>query len=148
MFSETFPQEKRHIGLKMKKTTHIIQNMNNSLRFGLLLCGIMLLMNGCDLFNHKEKFDKTLLSGYWVSGSLYEYYNADGTGYTWDFLDDVTEEEAQRFTWTLEKSTLTQIHQMEMGGNVPKIYTVTKLNATTLEYHDDYGKYYTFTKEK
>ena len=105
-------------------------------------------MSSCDLFNRKEKFDKTLLSGCWVSGTLYEYYNADGTGHTWDILDDVTEEEAQPFTWTLEKRTLTQIHQMEMGGNVPKIYTVTKLNATTLEYHDDYGKYYTFTKEK
>ena len=131
----------------MIKTTHIIQKISNSLRFGLFFCFIALLMAGCDLF-HKEKFDKDLLSGYWVSGTLYEYYNANGTGYTWDILDDVTEEEAQPFTWTLEKSTLTQIHKMEMGGNVPKIYTVTKLNTTTLEYHDDYGKYYTFTREK
>ena len=113
-----------------------------------VFCFIALLMAGCDNFNHKEKFDKELLSGYWVSGTLYEYYNANGTGYTWDILDDVTEEEAQPFTWTLEKSTLTQVHKMEMGGNVPKIYTVTKLNTTTLEYHDDYGKYYTFTREK
>ena len=132
----------------MKKTTHITPKIRKSLFFGLFVCCIAILMNSCDLFNRKEKFDKTLLSGYWVSGTLYEYYNADGTGYTWDILDDVTEEEAQHFTWTLEKSTLTQVHQMEMGGNVPKIYTVTKLNATTLEYHDDYGKYYTFTKEK
>ncbi|MCR4825959.1 MAG: hypothetical protein K5882_03310 [Bacteroidales bacterium] len=132
----------------MKKTTHINQKIKNILQFGLFVCCIAILMSSCDLFNRKEKFDKTLLSGCWVSGTLYEYYNADGTGHTWDILDDVTEEEAQPFTWTLEKRTLTQIHQMEMGGNVPKIYTVTKLNATTLEYHDDYGKYYTFTKEK
>ena len=132
----------------MKKTTHINQKIKNILQFGLFVCCIAILMSSCDLFNRKEKFDKTLLSGCWVSGTLYEYYNADGTGHTWDILDDVTEEEAQPFTWTLEKRTLTQIHQMEMGGNVPKIYTVTTLNATTLEYHDDYGKYYTFTKEK
>lgn len=132
----------------MKKTTFIIHNIVRKSVLGLCFCVVALLVTGCDQFNNKEKFDKTLLSGYWVSGSLYEYYNADGTGYTWDFLDDVTEEEAQHFTWTLEKSTLTQIHQMEMGGSVPKVYTVTKLNATTLEYHDDYGKYYTFTKEK
>ena len=132
----------------MTKTIHITQKIRKSLLFGLFVCCIAILMNSCDLFNRKEKFDKTLLSGYWVSGTLYEYYNADGTGYTWDILDDVTEEEAQHFTWTLEKSTLTQVHKMEMGGNVPKVYTVTKLNATTLEYHDDYGKYYTFTKEK
>ena len=132
----------------MTTTTHISQKAINSLVLGLFVCCIAILMSSCDLFNRKEKFDKTLLSGCWVSGTLYEYYNADGTGHTWDILDDVTEEEAQPFTWTLEKRTLTQIHQMEMGGNVPKIYTVTKLNATTLEYHDDYGKYYTFTKEK
>ena len=104
-------------------------------------------MAGCDFFNHSGKFDKTLLSGYWVSGTLHEYYNANGTGYTWDTWDDVTEEEAQPFTWTLENATLTQIHKMEMGGNVPKMYTVTTLNANTLEYRDDYGKTYTFTRE-
>lgn len=137
-----------YYGYKMKKTTFIIHNIVKKGAIGLCFCFVVLLMAGCDLFNRKEKFDKTLLSGCWVSGTLYEYYNADGTGHTWDILDDVTEEEAQPFTWTLEKRTLTQIHQMEMGGNVPKIYTVTKLNATTLEYHDDYGKYYTFAKEK
>ena len=133
--------------IKMKKN-HIIQKIRNKLNFGLVLCCIALLLAGCDLFPRKEKFDKTLMSGYWVSGTIHEFYRADGTGYTWDTADDVTEEEAQPFTWTLEKSTLTQIHQMEMGGNVPKTYTVTKLNATMLEYHDDYGKYYTFTKEQ
>lgn len=35
---------------------------------------------------------------------------------------------------------------MEVGGNVPKVYTVTKLTSTTLSYEDDYGKSYTFTK--
>lgn len=132
----------------MEKIVHIIQSIRRKSIFVLCLAFVVFLMAGCDHFNRKEKFDKTLLSGYWLSGTLYEYYNADGTGYTWDILDDVTEEEAQHFTWTLEKSTLTQIHQMEMGGNVPKTYTVTKLNATTLEYHDNYGKYYTFTRER
>lgn len=131
----------------MKNTPHITPKTKNSLHFGLFLCCLALLMAGCDLFNHEEKYDKTLLTGTWASGTLHEHYNTAGTGYTWDTADDVTEEEAQPFTWTLEGSTLTQIHQMEMGGNVPKTYTVTKLNATTLSYHDDYGKYYTFTKQ-
>lgn len=132
----------------MKITAHIIQTIGKKGVLWLCFCCFVLLMNGCDLFPQKEKFDKTLLPGYWVSGTVHEFYNANGTGYTWDTEDDVTEEEAQPFTWTLEKATLTQIHQMEMGGNVPKTYTVTKLNATTLEYHDDYGKYYTFIKER
>lgn len=131
----------------MKQSLHITPKNRNRLPFGLFLCCLALLMAGCDFFNHNEKFDKTLLSGYWVSGTLHEYYNANGTGYTWDTWDDVTEEEAQPFTWTLENATLTQIHKMEMGGNVPKMYTVTTLNANTLEYRDDYGKTYTFTRE-
>ena len=108
---------------------------------------IVVILCGCDSIFHKEKFDKNLLSGKWVSGTIYEYYDLSGTGYTWDTADDVTEEEAQHFSWTLEKNVLTQIHQMEMGGSIPKKYTVTKLNVSTLEYHDNYGKYYTFTKK-
>ena len=131
----------------MKKNAHIANFNRKNLLVGLVFCCLLSMMNGCDLFNRNEKFDKTLLSGYWVSGTLHEYYNASGNGYTWDTMDDVTEEEAQPFTWTLEGSTLTQIHKMEMGGNIPKTYTVTKLNASTLEYHDNYGKHYTFTKE-
>ena len=133
--------------IMMKKNAHIVKNNRKTLLIGTIFCCMMFLMNSCDLFNGGEKFDKTLLPGNWVMGTLHEHYNAEGTGYTWDTADDVTEEEAQPFTWKLEGSTLTQIHLMEMGGNVPKTYTVTKLNATTLAYRDDYGKSYTFTKQ-
>lgn len=129
----------------MKRIDHLIQSTGRRRIFGLCCC-LVFLLGSCENFTHDVDFNKTLLNGYWISGTLYEYYNPDGTGYTWDVADDVTEEEAQPFTWTLEKATLTQIHQMEMGGNVPKTYTVTKLDSSTLEYHDDYGKYYTFTK--
>ncbi len=132
----------------MQEGNPILKTIVKSLQSALLFCCLALLFGGCDPFGRGNQFDSVLLSGYWVSGTLHEYYNASGTGYTWDTLDDVTEEEAQPFTWTLEGSTLTQIHKMEMGGNVPKTYTVTKLNANTLEYHDAYGKYYTFTKEQ
>lgn len=91
-------------------------------------------------------FDVTLLEGKWVQGTLYERYNADKTGYTWDTSDDVSEEEAQDFTWTLEEDQLVQIHIMEIGGNIPKTYTVTELTETTFSYNDDYGTNYNFTK--
>ncbi|MCR4966102.1 MAG: hypothetical protein K6A41_10675 [Bacteroidales bacterium] len=97
---------------------------------------------------NRPKFDESLLIGYWQSGTLHEYYKEDGTGYTWDTEDDVMEEEAQPYTWTLSGSTLTQNHQMEMGGVVPKSYIVTTLNATTLEYHDNYGTSYIFFKDQ
>jgi hypothetical protein len=65
---------------------------------------------------------------------------------TWDTSDDVTEEEALPFTWTLEEDDLIQIHILEMGGKIPKSYTVTALTTTNLNYHDDYGKSYSFTR--
>jgi hypothetical protein len=93
-----------------------------------------------------SSFDESLLIGKWAEGTLHERYFADSTGYTWDTADDVSEEEAQDFTWTLDEDQLVQIHIMEIGGNIPKTYTVTELTETTLSYQDDYGTTYQFTK--
>ncbi|HUX96568.1 MAG TPA: hypothetical protein VMV47_12620 [Bacteroidales bacterium] len=91
-------------------------------------------------------FDQSLLIGKWKTGTLYYKYLADGTGGTWDTADDVTEAEAQAFTWTLVKAELTHIHVLEIGGSVPKVYTVTELTATSLKYHDDFGVKFSFSK--
>ena len=94
-------------------------------------------------------FDKTYLystGGKWKSGTLYEVYKSNGDGHTWDTKDDITEDEAQRFTWTLSGDDLLQIHIMEIGANVPKTYTVTVLNSTTLTYEDYTGKRFSFQK--
>lgn len=102
---------------------------------------LLFFLSGCD----KNKFDETMLYGTWKSGTLYEKYTS-GTGYTWDTSDDVDESEAQSFTWTLDDNTLTQYHQMEMGGIVPKQYTITTLTETTLSYNAN-GRTYTFSKQ-
>ncbi|HOQ58019.1 MAG TPA: hypothetical protein PKZ18_01735 [Bacteroidales bacterium] len=94
----------------------------------------------------ESEYDSSLLIGKWVSGTEYYRYNEDGTGLTWDTADDVTEQEAQAFTWTLVYSTLTHMHILEVGGVVPKVYTVTELTATSLKYEDEFGKTYSFTK--
>jgi hypothetical protein len=94
----------------------------------------------------EETFDEALLIGKWQSGTLFYKYLADGTGGTWDTVDDVTEAEAQAFTWTLVKSELTHIYVMEIGGSVPKVYTVTELTETSLKYHDEFGVNFSFTK--
>jgi len=94
----------------------------------------------------EESFDDSLLIGKWQSGTLFYKYLANGTGGTWDTGDNVTEAEAQAFTWTLLKSKLTHLHVLEMGGTVPKIYTVTELTSTSLKYHDDFGVNFSFTK--
>lgn len=94
----------------------------------------------------EQSFDESLLIGKWQSGTLYYKYLADGTGGTWDTADDVTEAEAQAFTWTLVQSELTHIHVLETGGSVPKVYTVTELTSTSLKYKDDFGASFSFTK--
>lgn len=94
----------------------------------------------------EQSFDETLLYGKWQSGNLFYKYLSDGSGSTWNTADDVTEAEAQKFTWTLVQSELTQNHILEMGGTVPKIYTVTELTDSTLVYKDDFGKNFSFKK--
>lgn len=112
----------------------------------LYLVSILILVAlGISSCQKEEYFDETLLYGRWKSGTEYYKYNNDGTGGTWDTADDMTEADAQPFTWTLEASDLTQIHILEMGGTLPKFYTVTELTSTTLKYKDEYDSY-TFTK--
>jgi hypothetical protein len=94
----------------------------------------------------EESFDESLLVGKWQSGTLFYKYLAGGTGSTWDTADDVSESEAQAFSWTLVKSELTHIHVLEIGGSVPKVYTVTELTSTSLKYEDDFGVKFSFTK--
>ena len=113
----------------------------------LAVSAIIVSMSSCSPDPDVE-LDKTLLYGKWQeTNSLnFEVYKADGTGYTWDEADDVTEAEAQPFTWTLEDGILTHIHIMEMGADIPKVYTVTKLTATELSYEDDFGKVHNLWK--
>jgi len=103
-----------------------------------------ILFNSCE--EDQSFFQESFLIGKWVSGTVYYKYSSDYSGKTWDTSDDVTEAEAQSFTWSLVQSELTHIHIMEVGGNVPKVYTVTELTATSLRYKDDFGKTYSFTK--
>ena len=113
----------------------------------LTVSAIILSMSSCSP-NTDVEFDQTLLIGKWQETNTlnFEVYGKDGSGYTWDEADDVTEAEAQPFTWGLNGNILTQVHTMEMGGNVPKVYTVTKLTATELIYEDNYGNKHTFWK--
>jgi hypothetical protein len=94
----------------------------------------------------QASFDESLIIGTWQSNTLFEKYNQDKSGATWDTADDVTEEEAQEFTWTIDKDQLEQIHIIVSGGNVPKVYTITNLTATSMEYKDKFGKIESFSK--
>lgn len=122
-------------------------------RFAYVLLACVLVactFTSCDLGLGGEIIeDETLLYGKWHSGTEYWRYDRGGTGVTWDTAEDVTEEEAQGFTWTLSfsNSKLTHIHITELGkAKIPKYYTLTTLTKTTLAYKDEFGKSYSFTK--
>lgn len=112
---------------------------------------VLILFSSCET---PITFDETLLIGKWTRPSTLTdgqdcyRYNADYTGATWDTGDDVSEAEGQPFTWSLEGAVLTQVHQGKMGQVVPKVYTLTTLNDSTLSYKDDYGVSATFIKVK
>jgi hypothetical protein len=112
---------------------------------------VLILFSSCET---PVTFDETLLIGQWNRPSTLSdgqdcyRYKADYTGAAWDTGEVAGEEEAQPFTWTLEGAVLTQLHQGEMGQVVPKVYTLTTLNDSTLSYKDDYGVSVTFIKVK
>ena len=112
---------------------------------------VLILFSSCET---PVTFDETLLIGKWTRPSTLSdgqdcyRYNADYTGAAWDTGEVAGEEEAQTFTWSLEGAVLTQVHQGEMGQVVPKVYTLTTLNDSTLSYKDDYGVSATFIKVK
>lgn len=120
--------------------------MKKIIRFFLLLIVSTVFMVSCILDTTSQTFDENLLYGKWQSGTVFYKYISDGTGTTWDTSDDVTEAEGQAFNWTLVQDELTHIHVLEIGGSVPKVYTVTELTETILVYKDDFGTVYTFSK--
>ena len=128
---------------QIRQKTNVFITGKSSLYFMIGMV-ISLLVISCQ--PELTSFDQSLLTGKWKSGTLYYKYLANGSGGTWDTKDNVTEAEAQAFTWTLVKAELTHIHVLQMGGTVPKVYTVTELTATSLKYHDDFGVNFAFTK--
>lgn len=115
----------------------------------LLWVGIMLVLGmvSCTPDILIGDFDASDLVGTWREGTVYEKYLDDGTGYTWDTADDVTEEEAQPFEWSLDGDQLIQEHIMFGSEVVPRILTITKLNSFQLVYTDTGGVSHTFTRE-
>lgn len=131
----------------MKKLLHIF-----------LCLAIVLCFGACGEIIPELDNDTSLLYGKWQEGTVFEHYyssniervlaNGDtvqANGATWDEADDVSEDEAQLFYWTLAGSTLKHEH-VGTFVTVPKIYTVTSLTSSELVYHDDFGVIHHFSK--
>lgn len=91
-------------------------------------------------------FDEDLLIGLWKEDEVYYRYNDDGTAVTWDLADDVMEDEGTELEWTLEENVFTHLYKMEIGGIVPKVYTMKVLELDVMEYGDEFGVEHKFTK--
>lgn len=96
-----------------------------------------------EVFNN---FDKDLLIGLWREDEVYYRYKDDGTAVTWDIDDDVMEDEGTELDWTLEDDVFTHLYKMEIGGTVPKIYTMKVLDLDTMKYEDNFGVRHVFAK--
>ncbi len=134
----------------MKKLLYILFGL--TLTIGLSACG----GTGTDV----DDINVTDLYGKWQEGTVFERYYAQPfdhilpngdtvqvNGFTWDesVEEDIHEDEAQPFNWSLTGSTLT-IEHVTMSFIVPKVYTITTLNSSELVYNDDYGTTHTFSK--
>ena len=120
-------------------------------RFALIFLSLALtalFSTSCSEDETQPSFDESLIIGKWKSGTLFERYDSDKSGATWDTADDVTEEEAQEFTWSIDKDQLEQIHIIVSGGKVPKVYTITNLTATSMAYKDIDGEITSFSKQE
>ena len=63
------------------------------------------------------------------------------------FESDLTKYGNGWFKWQLVKADLTEIHLMQNGGaEIPKVYTVSKLTDTELQYKDDFKVAHSFQK--
>lgn len=108
----------------------------------LLLTVIMTSCNG--LGGGKESnIDKSQIVGKWMTtdGNYFEVYYSDGTGKEWDLRDDVTEEEASKFTWEFDEGAedkFFKYYKMEINDAVvPQYCNILELNSMKFKYNNE-----------
>lgn len=122
---------------------------------------IAVVMTSCFTPEPEVTFNEADLLGLWQEDGAEAYVRftteQDETseykyGREWDESEDIFESDLQPygngwFKYKLVKSDLTEIHLMDNGGaDIPKIYQVVKLNAAELQYKDEQGKTYHWSK--
>ena len=113
--------------------------------------------------NKDTTADKELMYGKWLTQDS-TYYRFDRTseqyaihdgstvavnGARWSAKveEDVSEDEAQPFVWSLDAADLTIVHQGYMGEKVPKTYTVKSQTKSSMQWKDDYGNTISLAKK-
>lgn len=90
----------------------------------------------------ETNIDKSQIYGKWMTpDSMYfEVYYSDGTGKFWDLNDDVTEEEASKFTWEFDEGTdnkFFQYHENFSGSIVPQYCNILELTPSKFKYNNE-----------
>lgn len=126
-----------------------------------ILVVVAIMMTSCFGSSNEPDFVEADLLGLWQETGTEAYVRftseKDDTGEykygrEWDESEDTFESDLKPygngwFKYKLVKSDLTEIHLMDNGGaEVPKIYVVTKLTDTVLQYKDDFGTTHSFDK--
>ena len=102
-------------------------------------------MTSCDGLGggNGSNIDKSQIVGKWktVDGNYFEVYYSDGTGKEWDLRDDVTEEEALKFTWEFDEGAedkFFKYYKMEIGGAiVPQYCNILQLTSMKFKYNNE-----------
>ena len=118
-------------------------------------------MTSCFGSSEEPTFVENDLLGLWQETGTEAYVRftseKDNTGEykygrEWDESEDIFESDLLPygngwFKYKLVQSDLTEIHLMDNGGaEVPKVYVVTKLTDTELQYKDNFGTTHSFEK--
>lgn len=128
--------------------------------FSTLAC-IMIAMTSCFGSSEEPTFAENDLLGLWQETGTEAYVRFTSEqdeageykyGREWDESEDIFESDLLPygngwFKYKLVQSDLTEIHLMDNGGaEVPKVYVVTKLTDTELQYKDNFGTTHSFDK--
>ena len=111
----------------------------------LLIAAVILTLGLVSCKKDKKEEQKTyyeLVIGRWRThdGGHYEVYYAGGTGKMWDPGEDVQEDEADTFDWSIDESNkkMTQIIHFQGGqGDIPQYCNIITLDESTFTYNND-----------
>ena len=135
--------------------------MKTSIKLFGILTIIAIAMTSCFNTTEEPTFVENDLLGLWQEKGTEAYVRftseKDDTGEykygrEWDESEDIFESDLLPrdngwVKYKLVQSDLTEIHLMDNGGaEVPKVYVVTKLTDTELQYKDNFGTTHSFDK--
>ena len=129
-----------------------------------IFCIALLGIAVCSCTPNAPSFNLSDLQGLWQENNTEHFVRftteqSDEAGYLygreWDEAEDIYEEDLLPhgkgwFKYLFETSgNLTEIHLMDNGGaEIPKVYIVSKLTSTTLEYYEKDHKSISFSFQK